>query len=116
MTVAGFPNFFMMYGPNTNIAGSIVYMLESQARYIVDAARLLARPGVRRITVRQPVQDGFNREIQGRLGKTVLVARSCHSYFQDPSGKVTTQWPGFMYEYRRQTRRIKPADYDVESS
>jgi len=116
VTVAGFPNFFMMYGPNTNIAGSIVYMLESQARYIVDAARLLARPGVRRITVRQPVQDGFNREIQGRLGKTVLVARSCHSYFQDPSGKVTTQWPGFIYEYRRQTRRIKPADYDVESS
>ncbi|MGB0631511.1 MAG: flavin-containing monooxygenase [Alphaproteobacteria bacterium] len=113
MTVAGFPNFFMMYGPNTNIAGSIVYMLESQARYIVDAARLLRRPRVRRISVRRPVQDAFNRDIQGRLGKTVLVADSCHSYFQDPTGKVTTQWPGFMYEYRRQTRRIRTADFEI---
>ncbi|MEE2996503.1 MAG: NAD(P)/FAD-dependent oxidoreductase [Pseudomonadota bacterium] len=114
MTVAGFPNFFMMYGPNTNIAGSIVYMLESQARYIVDAARLLSRPRVRQVSVRRPVQDAFNSDIQVRLGKTVLLADMCHSYFQDPSGKVTTQWPGFMYEYRRQTRRLKTADFEIK--
>ena len=116
MTVAGFPNFFMMYGPNTNIAGSIVYMLESQARYIADAAGLLSRPEVRQISVRRPVQDAFNIDIQGRLEKTVLVANSCHSYYQDPSGKVTTQWPGFMYEYRRQMRRLKRADFEITSS
>ena len=116
VTVAGFPNFFMMYGPNTNIAGSIVYMLESQARYIADAAGLLSRPEVRQISVRRPVQDAFNIDIQGRLEKTVLVANSCHSYYQDPSGKVTTQWPGFMYEYRRQMRRLKRADFEITSS
>ena len=112
MTVAGFPNLFMMYGPNTNIAGSIVYMLESQARYIVSAARLLRGQRVGRLQVRRPIQDAFNRKIQDRLGATVLVADTCHSYFQDPSGKVTTQWPGFMYEYRRLTRRIKRADFE----
>ena len=116
LTVAGFPNFFMMYGPNTNIAGSIVYMLESQARYIVDAARILSRPRVRQISVRKPVQESFNRDVQVRLGKTVLVAASCHSYFQDASGKVTTQWPGFMYDYRRRTRRIRKSDYEITSN
>ena len=90
-------------------------MLESQARYIVDAARVLSRPRIRQISVRRPVQEAFNRDVQQRLGKTVLVADSCHSYFQDASGKVTTQWPGFMYEYRRQTRRIRKSDYEITS-
>ena len=112
MTVAGFPNFFMMYGPNTNIAGSIIYMLECQARYIVSATRLLRRQRIRRMAVRKPVQEVFNKQVQDRLGATVLVADNCNSYFQDPSGRITTQWPGFMYEYRRLTRRIKRADYE----
>jgi cation diffusion facilitator CzcD-associated flavoprotein CzcO len=112
MTVAGFPNFFMMYGPNTNVAGSIIYMLESQARYIVSAVRHLQRGRARRMTVRDGVQRRFNDRIQARLGRTVLVAETCHSYFQDPSGKITTQWPGFMLEYRHRTRRIRRADYD----
>lgn len=112
MTVAGFPNFFMMYGPNTNIAGSIIYMLESQARYIVSAARLLRGQRIGRLALRKPVQDAFNRQVQDRLGATVLVADTCHSYFQDPSGKVTTQWPGFMYQYRRLTRRIRRSDFE----
>lgn len=112
MTVSGFPNFFMMYGPNTNVAGSIVYMLESQARYIVSAIRCLRRGRARRMTVRDGVQRRFNERIQARLDRTVLVADTCHSYFQDPSGKVTTQWPGFMLEYRTRTRRIRRADYE----
>jgi cation diffusion facilitator CzcD-associated flavoprotein CzcO len=112
MTVAGFPNFFMMYGPNTNIAGSIIFMLESQARYIVSAIRNLRRGPARRMTVREGVQRRFNDRIQARLSRTVLVADSCHSYYRDPSGKVTTQWPGFMVEYRQKTRRIRRADYD----
>lgn len=111
MAVSGFPNFFMMYGPNTNIAGSIIFMLESQARYIVSAVRTLRR-GARRMTVRESVQRRFNERIQARLGRTVLVADTCHSYFQDPSGKITTQWPGFMMEYRQKTRKIRRADYD----
>lgn len=112
MTVAGFPNFFMMYGPNTNIAGSIIYMLESQARYIVSAVRHLNRGKAQRMTVRETVQRRFNDRIQERLNQTVLVADTCHSYYRDPTGKVTTQWPGFMLEYRQRTRRVRLADYD----
>lgn len=112
ITVADFPNLFMMYGPNTNIAGSIIFMLECQARYIVSAARCLERGGTRWMTVRNSVQQRFNDRIQARLGRTVLVDDTCHSYFQDPSGKITTQWPGFMLEYRNRTRRIRRADYD----
>ena len=52
------------------------------------------------------------RELRDRLGATVLVDDTCNSYFQDPSGRITTQWPGFMYEYRRLPRRIKRADYE----
>jgi hypothetical protein len=102
----------MMYGPNTNVAGSIVYMLESQARYIVGAVRTIARKRAR-LNVRADAQSRFNAEVQHRLGKTVLVHPTCHSYFRTASGKVTTNWPGFMFEYRRRTRRLNLADYDV---
>jgi len=112
ITVSGFPNFFMMYGPNTNVAGSIVYMLESQARYIVRAVRTIARKRVR-LNVRADAQSRFNAELQRRLSKTVLVHHTCHSYFRTASGKVTTNWPGFMFEYRRRTSRVRLRDYEV---
>ena len=111
ITVAGFPNFFMMYGPNTNVAGSIVYMLESQARYIVGAIRTLAQKHARFIDVRADALRQFNDEVQRRLSTTVLVRDDCSSYFRTASGKVTTQWPGFMFEYRRRTRKINLHDY-----
>jgi len=111
MTVAGFPNFFMMYGPNTNVVGSIVFMLESQARYIVDGVRTLARRGAGTMTVLEAAQRRFNDEIQRRIAATVMVQDTCHSYFRDPTGKVTTNWPGWMTEYRLRTRRVRPADY-----
>lgn len=112
ITVTGFPNFFMLYGPNTNTSGSIVFMLESQARYITRCIRALDRGGARYMNVRDNVQQAFNAEIQGRIGRTVLVQDSCHSYFRTASGKVTTQWPGFMFEYRRRTRRVRTSDYE----
>jgi cation diffusion facilitator CzcD-associated flavoprotein CzcO len=112
IAVVGFPNFFMLYGPNTNAVGSIVYMLESQARYIVRAIRALRRSGADFMDVREASQRGYNEALQRRIGRTVLVHPSCHSYFQAASGKVTTQWPSFMSEYRRRTRKIRTRDYD----
>jgi cation diffusion facilitator CzcD-associated flavoprotein CzcO len=111
MAVAGFPNFFMLYGPNTNAVGSIVYMLESQARYIVRAIRALGRSGADFMDVREAPQRDYNEALQRRIGRTVLVHPSCHSYFQAASGRVTTQWPGFMTEYRRRTRKPRVQDY-----
>ena len=111
ITVSGFPNFFMMYGPNTNTAASIIFMLENQARYIVKCARELGRGTVHTMNLRGTVQREYNAEIQTRIGKTVLMDANCHSYFQDPSGKVTTQWPGQLLEYKRRTRRVRLSDY-----
>lgn len=111
MTVAGFPNFFMMYGPNTNLLGSIIYLLERQARYITRAAGMLAGKPGRTIDVRPEIQNRYNAGIQARIGKTVLVAEGCHSYFQAADGTIVTQWPGFMGEYAWATRRVRRGDF-----
>jgi cation diffusion facilitator CzcD-associated flavoprotein CzcO len=113
MTVAGFPNMFMLYGPNTNLgAGSIVYMLESQIEYVVEAVRALGRTRVAYMDVRADVQSEFNEVIQSRLADSVWTA-GCTSWYRTESGKVTNNWPGFTYEYRRRTRRPDLGDYEL---
>jgi cation diffusion facilitator CzcD-associated flavoprotein CzcO len=113
MTVAGFPNFFIMYGPNTNTATSILFMLEGQFRYIVRAIRMLARMPGRTMNLREDVMRRFNDEIQAKLARTVLTDDNCHSYFRTASGKVTTNWPGYPVHYRWRTRRVRRADYEL---
>src|SRR5690606_16173533 len=80
MTVAGFPNFFMMYGPNTNATTSILLILEAQARYIVSAVRALRRSGARFMNVRDERQRAFNTELQGMLDQTVWARTDCSTY------------------------------------
>ena len=110
MTVPGFPNLFMAYGPNTNLgSGSIIYMHESAARYVTDAVRRLARtPGA--YEVRPEVFAAYDRELQGRLSQTVW-ATGCHSWYVDATGRNTNNWPGSMFEYRRRTARFDPSAY-----
>jgi cation diffusion facilitator CzcD-associated flavoprotein CzcO len=113
LAVSGFPNMFMLYGPNTNLgAGSVVYMLESQIQYVVGAVRELQRTGARYLDVRDGAQGGFNAELQRRLSGTVWTA-GCSSWYVTESGKVTNNWPGVTSEYRRRTRRVDLADYRV---
>lgn len=112
MTVSGFPNLFLMYGPNTNFGGgSIVYILECQARYIVDAVRALDRADASYLDVRPEVYEEFSAEIQGRLAKSVWATGGCTSWYQGKGGRVTNNWAGTMTEYRRRTKRVDPADY-----
>ncbi|WP_228566651.1 NAD(P)/FAD-dependent oxidoreductase [Nocardia sp. SYP-A9097] len=112
LTVTGFPNFFLMYGPNTNFGGgSIVYILESQARYIVDAVRTLAARQVAYMDVRPASFDAFSSEAQRRLANSVWATGGCNSWYTNDKGKVTNNWPGLMSEYRRRTARVNPADY-----
>ncbi len=111
LTVSGFPNFFMMYGPNTNTVTSIIFMLENQARYIVSAVRRLARTGGT-MDLRPEVLRRFNDDVQARLARTVLVDADCASYFRTASGKVTTNWPGWLTEYWYRTRRVRARDYE----
>ena len=111
MTVAGFPNLFIMYGPNTNLgSGSIIFQLESQMRYILDAVERLRSHGGW-LSVLPEVQASFDREIQGRL-ETSVWQTGCSNWYLDESGRNTNNWPGFTLEYRRRTRRLDPEDYE----
>ncbi|MEV6444200.1 NAD(P)/FAD-dependent oxidoreductase [Amycolatopsis sp. NPDC051716] len=112
ITVPGFPNLFCVYGPNTNLgAGSIIYMIERQARYIRQAVERLTRPGVSYLDVRPEVEERYDREVQRRLGRSVWTA--CTSWYRQADGRVTTNWPGLVTEYDRRTRRFDVADYRV---
>ena len=109
MAVPGFPNMFVMYGPNTNLGvGSIVYMLESQARYIRAAvAELAKRPG--RFEVRAEVENRYDRRLQRRLGRSVWTL--CSSWYRNAAGRIVGNWPGTMTAYRWRTRRFRSSDY-----
>ncbi|HWD01695.1 MAG TPA: NAD(P)/FAD-dependent oxidoreductase [Amycolatopsis sp.] len=112
LTVPGFPNLFCVYGPNTNLgAGSIIYMIERQARYIRQATELLARPGVSYLDVRPDVEERYDREVQRRLSRSVWSA--CSSWYRQSDGRVSTNWPGLVTEYDRRTRLLDPADFRI---
>jgi len=112
ISVTGFPNFFMLYGPNTNAISSIIFMLECQARYIVSAIRTLQRKRARFMDVRPAVQKAFNVRAQALLSQTIPARPDCFTYFKDPSGKITTNWPTYATVYRWRTRAVNPGDYE----
>ena len=115
-TVAGFPNMFLLIGPNTGLGhNSMVYMIESQLNYILDAFKTMERRGLRTIDVRPEVQEAFNMEMQQRMKGTVWTS-GCMSWYLDARGHNTTLWPGFTFDYRRRTRRFDPQSYEVSCS
>jgi cation diffusion facilitator CzcD-associated flavoprotein CzcO len=111
ITVSGFPNLFLLYGPNTNLGhNSIVYMLESQFNYVVGCVRALTR--ARYIDVRPDVQNAFNHALQRRFRDTVW-ASGCQSWYMNADGRIVNNWPGFTFSYRSATRRPNPRDFRV---
>ena len=95
--VAGFPNFFMMYGPNTNFF-CVTFMLERQAEYIARAVRRMIRTRSTAIDVRRSVMDLYNRWVDRALSRKTLEG-NCHNYYHSASGKnvVTWPWRGTVY-------------------
>jgi len=114
-TVAGFPNLFFVVGPNTGLGhSSMVFMIESQVAYILDALRRMRREGVQAVEVREPVQRAFNEGLQGKLGHAIWSAGGCASWYIDPrSGRNTTLWPGFTWQFRRATASFRMTDYEI---
>jgi cation diffusion facilitator CzcD-associated flavoprotein CzcO len=105
VAVAGFPNLFMLYGPNTNLGhNSILFMIECQVNYIVQCLRELARRDAAWLDVRPEAQERFNRELQSALAKTAWAA-GCASWYKTDSGKITNNWSGFTLDYWRRMRR-----------
>jgi cyclohexanone monooxygenase len=114
MAVPRFPNFFMLYGPNTNVgSNSVIFVLEAQARYIVRALRYLRRKGKSYVAVRPSAMAAFLAKIDGWMQGTVWTTQ-CSNYFRAANGRVVTQWPRSARTFWEMTRRFKPADYTLE--
>jgi hypothetical protein len=115
--VAGFPNLFIITGPNTGLGhNSLVYMIEAQLDYLMDAIRVIDQRGATRVEVRQSAQDTYNRDLQSRMGGTVWNSGGCSSWYLDANGKNTTIWPDFTWRYRRMTRRFDASSYELTTS
>jgi cation diffusion facilitator CzcD-associated flavoprotein CzcO len=110
MCVPGFPNMFVMYGPNTNTSGgSIIVYLEAQAAYIRQALQQLRTRAAAAIEVRAEVEAASDRALQARFAGTAWT--ECDSWYRDEHGRIVTNWPGYMREYLEQTRQLDPAEY-----
>ncbi len=116
-TVAGFPNFFMMLGPNCgNGHGSAITLIEAQARYVVDTVRAMGEQDLGSVEVRAEVQESFNEQVQQALTSTVWNAGGCSSYYMDANGHNAAIFPWSTIEYRRRTQRFEARDYRVRAA
>ncbi len=105
IAVAGFPNLFMLYGPNTNLGhGTIIFMIECQIRYVRKCLERMRRDHLRVLTVEPAAQARFNAELQRDLAESVW-ASGCRSWYVTEDGKVRNNWSGFMLDYWRRTLR-----------
>jgi cation diffusion facilitator CzcD-associated flavoprotein CzcO len=105
LTVSGFPNFFMLYGPNTNGVNSILFMHEAQAHYVVRALRIMRRRRLRSLEVRESVERAYNEKVQAGMAGTVWVA-GCSNYYTAADGRIVTQLPYSAGEYWLRTRLV----------
>lgn len=109
-TVAGFPNFYLLLGPNTGTGHtSVVLMAEAQSRYILQA--LEARGDGGSVEVRSEVQQSWNASVQRRMKGTVWLEGGCASWYIDRKGLNTTLWPDFSFRFRQDLRRFDPAEH-----
>ncbi len=112
LTVAGFPNFFIMYGPNTNLGhNSIIFMIECQASYAIQCIQELGRRGLRYLDIKPEVMRTFNEDVQRELRDTAWAA-GCKSWYKNAAGKVTNNWSHFTVTYWWRTRRPNFAQFN----
>jgi cation diffusion facilitator CzcD-associated flavoprotein CzcO len=113
VTVSGFPNLFMLYGPNTNLGhNSILVMIEAQVAYVVDVLRQMAKRGVKRLDVKRAVMDEYNHALQKDLAKSVWAANKA-SWYKLADGTITNNWPHSTIRYRRLLRRADLGAYET---
>jgi cation diffusion facilitator CzcD-associated flavoprotein CzcO len=116
-TTAGFPNLFVLTGPNTGLGHtSQVFMIEAQIRYVVSALLHTSRHGIDRIEVRPASQAAFDRVVQRKMRPTVWMTGGCKSWYLDAEGRNVSLWPDFTWIYAWQTRRFDPSNYDLTGS
>ncbi|MGE5501093.1 MAG: flavin-containing monooxygenase [Ignavibacteriales bacterium] len=114
ITVSGFPNFFMLLGPNTGLGhNSQIVMIEGQINYVLSALSKMKKKGVRALDLKPQVLDAHDRKIQQKLQSSVWQKGGCVSWYQDASGRNVTLWPGFTFDYVAKTRDVKLDEYEA---
>ncbi len=115
MSVPGFPNMFLLYGPNTNGGtGSVVYTIEAGVKHVIAALRELDRASADRIEVRREAAQRFDRELRTALAGTVWHS-GCTSWYVDENGNDPSQWPWLWTTYRRRTERLESGAYELST-
>lgn len=114
LTVAGFPNLFILYGPNTNLGhNSITFMIEQQVAYAIQALDGLAARGGRAMCVSKDAQDRFQARLQADLGSTTWADPACHSWYKNDAGKITQNWSGNCRAYQEAVKTVAWDDYQI---
>jgi hypothetical protein len=112
-TVAGFPNLFLLLGPNSGLGhNSMVYVIESQAAYVVDAVQAIAARRLAAVEPTERAQRRWSDAVQRRMQGTVWQNGGCASWYQDPDGRNTALWPGFTFRFRSLTRHVDLREYE----
>jgi cation diffusion facilitator CzcD-associated flavoprotein CzcO len=112
VAVAGFPNLFLLLGPNTGLGStSVVLMIEAQVEYLLRALGHLRQAGAATIEPRPEAQQAFLAEVDARMRPTVWSSGGCASWYMDRTGRVSAIWPGFSSGYRRRLRRFDPGHH-----
>jgi cation diffusion facilitator CzcD-associated flavoprotein CzcO len=114
LAIHGFPNMFMMLGPNSHsVQGSVMWTAEQQAVYVAKAVKSVLGAGLARFEVRRAVQDAFNAHIEKRLARMPIRPDICQSYYLDAAGRNQFVWPEFGMVIKRRLHNFELADYDV---
>jgi 4-hydroxyacetophenone monooxygenase len=116
MTVPDYPNFFILYGPNTNLGhgGSVIFHLEIQVRYIMNCLQLLAERGHRTLECRQDVHDAYNEGVDAAHEKMVWTHPGVNNWYKNSEGRVTTNSPWRIVDYWSMARQPNPQDFLLE--
>ncbi len=111
-TVSGFPNLFLLLGPNTGVGHtSVVYMMEAQIEHLMGALRFMRAQGLEAVEPRLEAQQSYVSAVDRRIRGTVWVAGGCKSWYLDRTGRASTVWPDFTWLYHRRVARFRPEEY-----
>lgn len=111
------PNYFMLLGPNTGLGhNSIIFMIEAQINYVMQALALMDRRRATRMEVRHEAVQAFMGKISASLKKMVWNAGGCKSWYLNEKGENFTIWPGFTWRYWMETRRLVTRDYELKKA
>jgi len=115
VTVSGFPNMFMLVGPNSGLGhNSIIYIIEAQATYAFDAISKMKKHGLKSVAVKTNIQSNYQIELQRRFKGTVWMTGGCNSWYQTDQDKNIALWPGFSFQLRAKLSNFRLSEYELQ--